>query len=202
MAMLSAMSAGSSEGMLGAHDDERPRDSQTSSGTASRPSSTSKVIKAEGERTVGIIPALAQTVVVKGTNSPQLAQALQATESVWKDVESEYGMLTSTDVARLIGSKESSRSLAANQRAVGKLIGIKRGNRYVYPGFQFDLRSDKVHPAIPGLIAVAAEVGWDEEDLVFWLVSPSGYFRGERPVDHLDDADFTDKVRQAATVEW
>lgn len=138
----------------------------------------------------------------KGTTSPQLARATQATANVWKDIEAEYGMLTSMDVARLIGSEKSSRSLAADRRAAGKLIGIKRGNKYVYPGFQFDRRSRKVLSAIPSLIAMYAEVGWDEEDLVSWLVSPSGYFQGDRPVDHLDDVDLVDKGRQSATVQW
>lgn len=138
----------------------------------------------------------------KGITAPQLARAMQATEHVWKDIETEHGMLTSTDAARLIGSEKSGRSLASYRRAAGKLIGIKRGNKYVYPGFQFDRRSGQVHPLIPELIAMAAEIGWDQEDLALWMVSPSGYFGGERPVDHLDDVDLVDKARLAATVEW
>lgn len=138
----------------------------------------------------------------KGTASPQLARAVQASENVWKDIAREYGMLTSMEVAQLIGSEKSGRSLAADQRAAGKLISIKRGNKQLYPGFQFDRGAQKVRPAIQDLVAVAAEVGWDEQDLVFWLVSPSGYFGGERPVDHLDDVDLVDKARLAATVEW
>lgn len=144
-------------------------------------------------------PAMA---AYRGTTSPQLARATQATENVWKGIEAEYRMLTSMDVAQLIGSAKSSRSLASDQRAAGKLIGIKRGNKYVYPGFQFDWLAGKVHQAIPGLIAMAAEVGWDDEDLVFWLISPSAYFGDDRPVDHLDDADLADKGRQSATVQW
>lgn len=150
----------------------------------------------EGEQERELVTAF------KGTPSPQLARAVQASENVWKDIERKYGMLTSMDVALLIGSKNSSRSIAADKRAAGELIGVQRGNRYVYPGFQFDRESGKTHPHIPGLIAVAADVGWDHEDLVFWLVSPSEYFGGERPVDHLDDVDFVTKVQLAATVEW
>lgn len=59
-------------------------------------------------------------------------------------MEADYGMLTSADVARLIGSEKSGRSLAADQHSAGKLIGIKRGNRYVYPGLQFGQRARKV----------------------------------------------------------
>ncbi|GAC1605368.1 MAG: hypothetical protein NVS3B6_17730 [Pseudarthrobacter sp.] len=55
---------------------------------------------------------------------------------------------------------------------------------------------------IPELLHMAEDVGWDQEDLVFCLVSTSRYFDGDRPVDHLDDADLVDKGRQKATVEW
>lgn len=49
---------------------------------------------------------------------------------------------------------------------------------------------------------MAEGVGRDHDDLVFWLASPSRYFDGDRPMDHLDDADLVDKGRQKAMVEW
>lgn len=136
------------------------------------------------------------------TSSPQLTRALQATENVSRGVESEYGTLTSTEVARLIGTRSSGRSFTSARRAAGKLIGIRRGNPVLYPGFQVDRTAEKVLPVIPELLRMAKDVGWDQEDLVLWLVSPSGYFGGDRPVDHLDDADLVNKGRQKATVEW
>lgn len=156
--------------------------------------------KGRGKReSAALGPAMA---AVRGAVSPQMARALQATKNFWKRVEAEYGMLNSTEVARLIGSEKSGRSLAADRRSAGKLIGIKRGNKYVYPGLQFDHLAGKVHPAIPGLLKKAREVGWGEEALIFWLVTPSGYFDGDRPVDHLGDSDLAEKLRHAATVEW
>lgn len=153
--------------------------------------------------TVSSISALGPAMAAfKGTTSPQLARAIQATENVWKGIEADYGMLTSMQVARLIGTDKSSRSFASDQRAAGKLIGIKRGNKILYPGFQFKRTAGKVHPAVPGLVQMAKDVKWDEEDLILWLVSPTGYFHGDRPVDHLDDADLVDKGRQEATIEW
>lgn len=139
---------------------------------------------------------------VRGAASPQLARALMATENVWASVEAEFGLLTSMDVAALIGSKKSSRSLAADQRAAGKIMGVRRGNAYRYPGFQFDRANGRVIPAIPSLIAAARDVGWDDEDLILWLVSPSGYVAGGRPVDHLEDPDLVNTLVQAATVQW
>lgn len=144
-------------------------------------------------------PAMA---AFRGTTSPQLARAVQATENVWKGIEAEFGLLTSADVAALIGTGKSGRSFASDQRAAGKLIGIKRGNRVLFPGFQFDRPAGKVRSVVPELLRMAKDVGWDEEDLVLWLVAPSGYFHGDRPVEHLNDADLVEKARQKATVEW
>lgn len=66
---------------------------------------------------------------VRGAASPQFARALMATENVWANVEAEFGLLTSLQVAALTGSKKSSRSLAADQRAAGKIMGVRRGTR-------------------------------------------------------------------------
>ncbi|MCU1572673.1 MAG: hypothetical protein JWO93_755 [Micrococcaceae bacterium] len=153
--------------------------------------------------TVNSITALGPAMAAfKGITSPQLARAIQATENVWKRIEDEYGLLTSMEVAQLIGTGKSRRSLAADQRAAGKLMGVKRGNRILYPGFQFDRAAGKAHKAVPSLLTMAKDVAWDEEDLILWLLAPSGYFDGDRPVDHLADADLVAKGRQAATVEW
>lgn len=106
------------------------------------------------------------------------------------------------EVARLLGFEKSGRSLAAGRHSAGKLIGIRRGNRYVYPGFQFDRPARKVHPSIFGLLKGAKEVGWGEEALTIWLASHSGYFDGDRPVDHLGESALVEKFRNAATVGW
>lgn len=200
------MSVGKAKGVPAAIEENQLQELTLNFGPDIRVPNTPEVLRMLAElsmSTVNSISALGPAMAAfKGTTSPQLARAVQATENVWKGIEAEYGMLTSMDVARLIGSEKSSRSLAADQRSAGKLIGIKRGNKYVYPGFQFDQRARRVHPAIPGLLQMAGDVDWDEEDLIFWLVSPSGYFHGDRPVDHLGDTDLADKGRQSATVEW
>jgi hypothetical protein len=49
---------------------------------------------------------------------------------------------------------------------------------------------------------MAVSVGWDDEDLVLWLCTPSRYFEGDRPVDHLDDEDLIAKANAAATIRW
>ncbi|MFD1211581.1 hypothetical protein ACFQ36_05950 [Arthrobacter sp. GCM10027362] len=145
-------------------------------------------------------PAMA---AVRLPASPALAGAIQATENLWRSIREEWGLPGSQEVSRLLGAKTANRSYASDQRLAGKIIGIRRGQAYAYPGFQFDRRTGRVLAVIPRLIAAAREIGLDDEDLVFWLCSPSGYFGGDRPVDHLGEPDqVLEKLRLSETVEW
>ncbi|MFC5932042.1 hypothetical protein [Cryobacterium melibiosiphilum] len=135
--------------------------------------------------------------------TPSTARALQATENVWRELDERYRLLSSTEVATLLGAKGANRAYAANLRAKGHLLGIQRRNSYVYPGFQFNARNPRIKPAIPLLLALAAEVTWDLEDLTIWLSTPSGYFGGDRPADHLDETEtLLSRARDEATVQW
>lgn len=146
-------------------------------------------------------PALA---TVPGKISPEAVQGLQATELAWRGIDSEFGLLTGSEVAKLLESRARGRnSYAADKRRAGQLIGIRRGNALLYPGFQFDTTTSSIRPAIPRLIGVARKYERSDGDLAQWLCDPSGYFAGERPVDHLDDVDSV--VSAAANhygVEW
>lgn len=140
---------------------------------------------------------------VKLRASPQMARGIQATENAWRDMEDEFGLLSASEVAERMGSRSRSRNgYATDKRKAGKLLGIKRRNAYLYPGFQFD-RSANVLPVIPRLLTVAAEYGISHEGLAQWLCAPTGQLDDERPVDHLHEPE---RVAQAAVnhygVEW
>ena len=135
------------------------------------------------------------------TATPSTARALQATENVWRDLEERYTLLTSTDVAEVLGAKNANRAYASNLRAKGQLLGVLRRNSYAYPGFQFN--AGRVRPVIAPLLTLASELDWDLDDLTIWLSTPSGYYGGDRPADHLDDVEeLLGKARNAATVQW
>ncbi|MFT4470523.1 hypothetical protein ACMX2H_11520 [Arthrobacter sulfonylureivorans] len=133
---------------------------------------------------------------------PSIAAAVQATENLWREISRDWGLFPGSDVAVLLGGSKSNRGLAASLRKGGKIIGVQRGQAFVYPGFQFDRTAGKVLPVIPELISAAAELGLDNEDLVYWLMAPSGYFEDDRPVDHLGDSDLVAKLRNSESVEW
>ncbi|MBM7470846.1 hypothetical protein [Subtercola frigoramans] len=150
------------------------------------------------------ISALAPALVtLPGTTSPAVARALQATENVWRDIEVEFGLLSSTEVAEMLSSRAANRALASQLRVGGRLLGVRRLNAFLYPGFQFDSSSRRIKPVISPLVELARENSWAEEEVVLWLCSPSGYLRGDRPVDHLDSVEQLLAVaRRASTVEW
>lgn len=139
---------------------------------------------------------------------PAMARGAQATENVVKSIEDEFGLLTSTEVAQLLGSASGQtavRSLANDMRARGELLHLRRLNRYLYPGFQFQTSLGRVKPGVKELLQLAEANSWEPEDVVLWLCSPTTYFEdGSRPVDHLDaEPDrVLDVARRAWTVDW
>lgn len=135
--------------------------------------------------------------------SPQLARALQATKNVWRNMEAEFGLLSGEEVSAAVGRADLGQTFASNQRAAGNLIGVEHRGRYRYPGFQIDRGQRTVRPVMRDLLVVAQEAGRDEESLALWMVSPTGYLQGVRPVDRIDDpAALLNAARQSFNVEW
>ena len=134
--------------------------------------------------------------------SPALARAVQAQQNVYDRIDAEFGLLTSAQVADRMGSRAMARRNAATAaRADGRLLAIRRGRYLLYPGFQFD--AEGVRPVIADLRAVAVGHGWDEASLIEWMVSPTTYLHGQRPVDVLDDPEgLLDVAQKALGVSW
>jgi hypothetical protein len=122
-------------------------------------------------------------------------------EAVWREIEATWGLLTHEAVMKVLGLPGTDARAFSRMRTDGQLLAVERGGAHFYPGFQFE--SGRVVPVVPALVALAHEVHWTQNELVVWLCSPSGYFGGDRPVAHLDEADeLVEKARDEATVEW
>lgn len=131
-------------------------------------------------------PALAS---LPAAATPELAQGAVATENAWRRMDQEFGLLSAQEASRTLGSRAKGRStLAHDRRESGQLLGVRRGNAVLYPGFQFD-RNGEVHAVIPALIDVARQARRSGEDLAQWICLPSGYLDGDRPVDRLQEPD-------------
>lgn len=116
---------------------------------------------------------------------PAIARAVQAEHNLYDRIAAEFGMLTSTEAGKKMGSRSSApRNLATTARRNKTLLGVRRGNHLVYPGFQFGPDGQPLG-VIAKLREVAEANGWSEAGLVQWLCSPTTYFDGDRPVDHL-----------------
>lgn len=134
--------------------------------------------------------------------SPQLARARQATEKMWNRLESEFGLLTGQEVAGLLGAEPNDRNLTAAKRTARKVIGVRRGNAYLYPGFQFE--HGAILAVIPPLIQLADDNGRSLESLTAWMLSPSTSFEEEdRPVDHLHEPEAVlASAKNTFEVQW
>ncbi|WP_157155911.1 hypothetical protein [Diaminobutyricimonas sp. LJ205] len=147
-------------------------------------------------RKVGAVLEAEPVVVSTG-----ILRSLRDTERFWREVNEEFGLLGSTEVALLLGSR-SGRSYAARLRSAGKLLAVKRMNKYLYPGFQF--ANGQVRPVISRLVAASKDLGKSESGVIVWLMSPTSYLNDRRPVDLLDSdpQKVLETARHAWGVEW
>lgn len=135
--------------------------------------------------------------------SPQMARAVQATKNVWRSMATEFGLLFDWEVSEAVAQSAGSQKSAADQRSAGNLLAVKRGAALRYPGFQIDRDTGTIRPVIRHLLQVAKDAGRSEEYLALWMVSPTGYLHGDRPVDQLDDPEaLVAAARQAFNVQW
>jgi hypothetical protein len=135
---------------------------------------------------------------------PAIARAVQAEQNLYARIEAEFGMLSSTEAGKRMGSRSRApRNLATTAHRNNQLVAVRRGNHLAYPGFQF--RPDGQPLAVIGRLRETAEINeWSETGLVQWLCSPTTYFDGDRPVDHLtEDSDRVVAVAaDALAVSW
>lgn len=135
--------------------------------------------------------------------SPAEARVAQATENLWRDIETEFGLWTSTEVATFVGAKSSNRTFASSRRSRGALMGVVRRNSYVYPGFQFDPETHEVYPWVKPLLDCARKSDYSDRDVILWMVRSTSYLSGARPVDYRDeDNRILSVAKRAWSVEW
>jgi len=154
--------------------------------------------RAVRRKTPGWIIALANQQPL----TPTSTQVHSDTERIWREIEDEFELLTSAEVATSLGLKSHNRHLVSVLHRRGDLLGVRRLNAYRYPGFQFEANGT-IRPVIRRLVIAMREGRWSEESFIVWLCSPSRSFAdGRRPVDHLNDPTLVSVAEEMMAVDW
>jgi hypothetical protein len=135
---------------------------------------------------------------------PAVARAVQAEHNLYARIDAEFGMLSSTEAGKRMGSRSSApRNLATTAHRNKALLAVRWGNYLSYPGFQFG-PDGKPLAVIARLREVAEANDWSEAGLVQWLCSPTTYLDGDRPVDRLatDPGRVVEVAAEALAVSW
>lgn len=140
---------------------------------------------------------------LRSTVDPATARAAQATENVWREIADEFGLLKSSEVGALLGASRNNREFVSSRRSRGELLGVVRNSAYLYPGFQFDRQAGTVRAWVKPLLELAQENQLGASDVLFWMMSPTTYFDGDRPADNADDGDrLLEVAGRAWRVSW
>lgn len=97
------------------------------------------------------------------------------------------GLYTITEAARRLGFGYGPNARAGRLTGKGKVLAVKRGQHFLYPGFQFDEPGGRMRPAVKDVIRLGRWAGWTDEQLALWFYAPNRALRGKRPVDVRDD---------------
>jgi hypothetical protein len=128
---------------------------------------------------------------------PATAAQLASVELRWRHLIDDYGAYTAADIARLRGAKPDNRSVATNLARAYGLIGFRRGNAKVYPAFEF--RGAEPHPRWADVSRPLVQAGWEDPDILLWLVSPHAGLDGREPASLIDGAEIDDLIRVVNT---
>ena len=101
-----------------------------------------------------------------------------------EELITEFGLLTSVDVAARAGSRAKNKAALANRwKQEGKILSVNHQGLLFFPAFQFD---DDGQP-LPVLVSILSSVGRQSEgwELALWFIAANGWLGGRRPVDLL-----------------
>jgi len=93
------------------------------------------------------------------------------------------GLLSSKEVADLLGSTAKNRAALAKQlKDAGKALSVRLRNQDHYPGFQFDHENQCVYPEIAEIVSLLAadyDYGWQ---MALWFSCDNEWLGGKTPL--------------------
>lgn len=128
---------------------------------------------------------------------PGLVLAAANLRQCFAEVETAFGLLTSTQAGIRMGSRSMApRKAAIRAHSNGSLLAVRRRRYLLFPGFQFDQHG--IRPVISELRSVAGKHGWDDVAVIEWMMSPTTYLGSRRPVDVIDNPSLLSRSAEAA----
>jgi hypothetical protein len=142
-----------------------------------------------GARIVALIDAY-QQASGRSPAPPEVPDPVERVRGLAEERAFGLPVLDAEEVSRFLGSRsQNQRQYAAALRRRGELLALPRGNRYVYPKFQFDPKTQQVHRVI-GVVGEILHAGSDPWGALSWWTSPNPRLPGRRaPMDLLGGPD-------------
>jgi poly(hydroxyalkanoate) granule-associated protein len=101
-----------------------------------------------------------------------------------EELISEFGLLSSSDIAAQAGSRAKNKASLANRwKQEGKLLSVPHQGSTYYPAFQLDAEG-KPYPAVAGVLK-AFGTKLSDWGLALWFTGRYGWLGDRRPVDLL-----------------
>lgn len=101
-------------------------------------------------------------------------------------VLSEYGALTSEEVADEVGSRARNRAASAHRlQNAGKVFAVRHQGQTLFPAFQFS--GGAVRVGVPEVLQALHNRGLSGWEIALWFVSGSSFLGGRGPLDLLDE---------------
>lgn len=115
-----------------------------------------------------------------------------------EELLSEFGLLSSADIASLAGSRAKNKASLANRwKQEGRIFSVSHQGLALFPAYQFDEKGQPL-PVIAQILSTLGRQsrGWE---FALWFTSSNGWVDGRRPVDLLESE--PEEVAQAAERE-
>jgi hypothetical protein len=118
---------------------------------------------------------------------PASIRAALDSETAWRDIAERYGLFSGSQIADLAGSRSGNRSeYASAMRRDGRIVGVLRAGRLLFPAFQFGPQGRPV-TIMKDVIGAFRGSEWSDESIILWCTAPNGYLEGREPASELAD---------------
>ena len=123
----------------------------------------------------------------QSTGSGPAGPSFKDAEALWRTMAQEHGLYTITEAAHRLGFGHGHNLRATRLTGKGRVLAVRRGDTFRYPGFQFDEPSGRALPAVKDVVRRGRWAGWTDEQVALWFYAPNRLLQGKRPVDVRGD---------------